>query len=186
MASYFISHPEVVIDPSRPIETWRLSQSGVLRAGLIASTCWNDKVVQIASSTETKAVQTARTVAGAVGMPFIRVAELGENDRSATGFLPSDEFEMVADEFFAEPDRRVRGWESARAAQRRIVTAVRTLTTDPLRHTAIIAHGGVGTLLYCDLSGQPISRRFDQPGQGSWFEFDPTTWSARHGWRRIV
>ena len=186
MASYFISHPEVVVDPSLPIEQWGLSPAGVQRAELIVSRCWDQGVVQIASSTETKAIETANVLAAAVGMPVLRVAALGENDRSATGFLPPAEFELVADEFFANPDVRVRGWESARHAQNRIVAAVQALTIDPIRHTAIIAHGGVGTLLYCHLTGQPISRKYDQPGQGSWFEFDPSTWTAQHAWRRIT
>jgi broad specificity phosphatase PhoE len=39
---------------------------------------------------------------------------------------------------------------------------------------AIIGHGGTGTLLYCHLTGLPISRRFDQPASngGNWFSFD--------------
>lgn len=129
MASYFISHPEVVIDPFLPIEQWGLSPAGVQRAELIVARCWDQGVVQIASSTETKAIETADILAAAVGMPVLHVAALGENDRSATGFLPPAEFEMVADEFFANPD---------------------------------------------------------QPGQGSWFEFDPATWTAQHAWRRIT
>jgi hypothetical protein len=35
--------------------------------------------------------------------------ELGENDRSATGFLEPDVFETTADRFFAEPDRSIDG-----------------------------------------------------------------------------
>jgi broad specificity phosphatase PhoE len=186
MASYFITHPEVMVDPDVPIEQWRLSPAGLDRARLIRGSCWDDGVVQIASSTEQKAVEAADILAGAVAQPVIRVAALGENDRSSTGYLPLEEFEAVTDEFFARPYVSVRGWETAAEAQRRIVRTVKTLTTDPLRHTAIVAHGAVGTLLYCDLTGQHISREFDQPAQGSWFEFDPETWTALHGWRRIV
>jgi hypothetical protein len=35
--------------------------------------------------------------------------ELGENDRSATGFLEPDVFDATADRFFAEPDRSIDG-----------------------------------------------------------------------------
>ena len=38
--------------------------------------------------------------------PIIR-ADLGENDRSATGYLPKAEFEAMADAFFARPDESV-------------------------------------------------------------------------------
>ena len=36
--------------------------------------------------------------------PIIR-ADLGENDRSATGYLPRAEFEAMADAFFSRPDK---------------------------------------------------------------------------------
>jgi hypothetical protein len=51
-------------------------------------------------------------------------ANLGENDRSATGFIPEPEFSHVASQFFASPDTSIRGWERARDAQARIVAAV--------------------------------------------------------------
>jgi hypothetical protein len=35
--------------------------------------------------------------------------ELGENDRSAAGFLEPDVFEPTADRFSTEPDRRIDG-----------------------------------------------------------------------------
>ena len=186
MASYFITHPEVLVDPTIPIESWGLSPAGVDRARLIPRMCWDDGVAHIASSTERKAIEAADILAAAVGRPVLRVAALGENNRSSTGYLPLTEFEAVADEFFAHPHVSVRGWETAADAQQRIVGAVRSLTTDPLRQTAIVAHGAVGALLYSDLTTQPISRKFDQPGQGSWFEFDPASWTALHGWRRIT
>lgn len=186
MASYFITHPEVDVDPNQPVEEWRLSSSGLERARLIRRNCWDSGVVQIFSSTEQKAIEAAEILAAAVNKPVFQVAALGENDRSSTGYLPPREFEAVADEFFAHPDKSARGWETATDAQRRIVEAVRSLTTVPLSHAAIVAHGAVGALLYCDLTGQAISRELDQPGQGSWFEFDPETWTALHGWRRIT
>jgi broad specificity phosphatase PhoE len=39
----------------------------------------------------------------------------------------------------------------------------------------LIGHGGVGSLLWCALAGQPISRKADQPGQGHIWQmaFDP-------------
>jgi broad specificity phosphatase PhoE len=51
---------------------------------------------------------------------------------------------------------------------------------------AVVAHGGVGTLLLCHLLGAPIDRRHDQPGQGSYFRFEATTRRLAHGWRRLA
>jgi broad specificity phosphatase PhoE len=130
-------------------------------------------------------METAAILGSALRLDFTTDLQLGENDRSATGFLPLAEFETTADEFFARPSLSVRGWETAAHAQARIVDAVRRLRADDPRPTAFVAHGAVGTLLYCDLVGIPISREHDQPGQGSYFEFDPSTWTATHPWRRI-
>jgi broad specificity phosphatase PhoE len=93
-----------------------------------------------------------------LGIGFEVMAELGENDRSATGFLPPEEFERVADQFFANPETSIRGWERAIDAQTRIVRAVERIESKG--PTAIVSHGAVGTLLYCHLAGKPIDRRW--------------------------
>lgn len=51
--------------------------------------------------------------------------------------------------------------------------------------TAVVAHGGVGTLLLCALLDTRIDRSHDQPGQGSYFCFDPETRRVIHSWRRL-
>lgn len=124
-------------------------------------------------------------LAGLTGLASTTDTRLCENDRSSTGYLPPIEFEATANQFFAHPNVSVRGWETAVQAQYRVVAAIRHLSSDTAISTAFVAHGAVGTLLYCDLMGIPISREHDQPGQGSYFEFDPQTWTASHSWRRI-
>jgi len=146
---------------------------------------WVACITAVYSSTEQKAIDGAEILAAHLSLSFERIVELGENDRSSTGFLPPSEFEAVADRFFAEPDVSVRGWERAVDAQRRVVTAVERLvprdtTTGAI---AIVSHGAVGTLLYCELAGQPIARRHDQPanGGGNWFRFSLTP-AVVHSW----
>ena len=76
--------------------------------------------------------------------------------------------------FFGEPLLSHRGWETAAAAQERIADALETvLARSPADgDVAIVSHGGVGTLLLCQLKGTAIHRAEDQPGQGHWFAFD--------------
>jgi broad specificity phosphatase PhoE len=183
--SFFISHPEVAVDAGSPIEQWGLSESGQIRAGQLSGLDWARGIRRIVSSTERKAMETAAILGSALSLTYTTDRELGENDRSATGFLPLVEFEAAADEFFARPSLSVSGWETAAHAQARIVAAVRRLSSDDARPTAFVAHGAVGTLLFCDLVDTPISREHDQPGQGSYFSFDASTWTAMHRWRRI-
>jgi broad specificity phosphatase PhoE len=109
-------------------------------------------LTSIWSSSEAKAIEAAGLLAAGFGLPVQVDERLGENDRSATGFLPPAEFERVADSFFANPHESVRGWERAVDAQERVVRAVfRILGTHRDGDIAFIAHGGVGTLLLCKL-----------------------------------
>jgi broad specificity phosphatase PhoE len=93
---------------------------------------------------------------------------MGENDRSATGFLVPDAFEKAANWFFAHPEQSFQGWERAIDAQSRIVAAVEAILAshNPSAPIAFVGHGGVGTLLKCHLAGQPIARSQDQAAGG--------------------
>ncbi|WP_263769373.1 histidine phosphatase family protein [Propionivibrio soli] len=172
---YFITHPNVVVSRDVPVPRWPLSETGRRRMTAGLRQPWISELSAIYSSTEQKAIDGAEILAAHTGLHFSQVHDLGENDRSATGFLPPDEFEAVADQFFAQSEDSVRGWETARNAQRRIIDAARGIATED--HTqgaiAIVSHGAVGTLLYCHLAGEPISRRWDQPpnGGGNYYAF---------------
>ena len=182
---YLVTHPEVAVDPGTDVTRWSLSAAGRARAERLAALPWVAGLTRLVSSAERKACETAEVLAAAHGLPWTVDAALGENDRSATGFLPPEEFERVADAFFARPEESVRGWETARHAQQRVVQAVRRHTAGRDEPVGFVAHGAVGTLLWCDLEREPVDRRHDQPGQGSWYPFDPVAWNAGHGWVRI-
>ena len=190
MASvHFITHPEVVIDPRMPVPDWPLSAVGMRRMRLAAERPWLAGVQSIFTSTEQKAMDAAGVLAEKLGISPVAIEDLGENDRSATGYLPRTEFEAVADEFFAQPEVSVRGWERAADAQRRIVGAIeRAMSLVSLEgDVAIVSHGGVGALLLCHLKGVPINRDADQPGGGGGhiYSFCKASRQLLSGWRRI-
>lgn len=109
-----------------------------------------------------------------------------ENDRSSTGFLPPLEFEDVADQFFANPNQSVRGWETAICAQTRILQEVdKCLQSGKSGDILIVGHGAVGTLLYCALANLPISRKYDQGsgGGGCYFAFDQDVRIPMSAWQ---
>ena len=185
MQVYLISHPEVAVAPEVPVPQWGLSAAGRARLAHLLAQPWVPGLTRVVSSAERKAVETAEALAGRLRLPVTVDAQLGENDRSATGYLPPTEFEALADAFFAQPQVSVRGWERAADAQERIVAAVQRAAAGADGDVAVVSHGGVGTLLLCRLLGVPIDRRHDQPGQGSWFAFDPATGRVAHPWRRL-
>ncbi len=173
MIARYLSHPQVTIDPAIPVPEWGLNAEGAARVARLAASNALAGTTRVISSAETKAIETAKPLAKALGCPLEIREAMHENDRSATGFLPPDAFEATADAFFAQPDTPIRGWETARAAQARIVREVRTVLTG--WHTGdclFVGHGGVGTLLWCHLAGRPIARANDQPpGGGNLFAF---------------
>jgi broad specificity phosphatase PhoE len=164
---FFITHPEVVVDPRIPVPQWKLSPRGLARVHQMLEQDWVAEIGYIVTSEERKAMDTAKLLAGHLALSCVIHAALGENDRAATGYLPREEFEATADLFFKHPDRSVRGWEPAGDAQARIVGAIDDiLEAAPPVNVAVVAHGGVGALLLCRLKGVPISRADDQPGEG--------------------
>lgn len=187
MQCLFLTHPEVVVEPDSPVTAWGLSALGRSRAEAFAGSGLLSGTELLISSMEAKAVETAAILGQALGLPVVQDEALGENDRSATGFVPPADFEQAADAFFARPVESFRGWETAAAAQARIVGAVRRLLEEYAgKRVAFVAHGAVGTLLLCDLMGVPISRQHDQPRQGCWFAFDPDTWTTEGTWQEMA
>ncbi|MBL0371833.1 histidine phosphatase family protein [Rhizobium sp. KVB221] len=189
MFGLYITHPQVLIDPAVPVPKWGLSVLGRARAEKASTQPWVRRLARIISSDETKAIETAEILAHAAGIEVETVDDMGENDRSATGFLVPDEFEKAANWFFANPQESFHGWERAIDAQTRIVAAVSHVLADhdPALPIAFVGHGGVGTLLKCHLAGLPIARVHDQPpGSGGFlYAFRLTDRSLLTDWAPI-
>jgi broad specificity phosphatase PhoE len=184
--AFFVTHPEVSVDPMLPVPAWRLADRGIARMRAFARNGALAGLRAIWSSSEAKAIEAAGLLAAEFGPPVQVERRLGENDRSATGFLPPPEFEQVVGAFFALPHDSVRGWERAIDAQDRVAQAVaHILDLHEDGDIAIVAHGGVGTLLLCRLLEVPISRSRDQPFQGHYFAFDPVVRRVIHEWRPL-
>lgn len=174
MIGYYLTHPQVQIDPAIPVPDWSLSAIGRQRIVQALERPWLKTIRRIVSSEERKAVETAEIIGSVLGIPVEALPFMGENDRSSTGFLPPEQFEAAADQFFAHPTQSWNGWETAADAQARIVEAVGHMLVDhpddkPL---LFVGHGAVGTLLKCRIADRSISRTEDQPaGGGNVFAF---------------
>jgi broad specificity phosphatase PhoE len=183
----YITHPQVSIDPTIDVKNCGLNQLGRSRIEALALSGGLSGTKMIISSGETKALETATPLAQALGCNVIIREKMHENDRSSTGFLPEAEFEAAADQFFANPTVSFQGWETAQAAQSRIVSEfMDCLETATDNDVAFIGHGAVGTLLYCHLARLPISRAYDQAaGGGSYFDLSDMKSPPAHGWHPI-
>lgn len=179
MLALYLSHPEVLQDPHVAVPQWGLSPIGRERAEALAARRVVPTDAMIFTSTERKARELAEILARDGGNTIIAEDEMGENDRSATGYLAPAEFEAMADRFFAEPEVSAAGWERAIDAQSRIVAAVGEALAQAATSTPLVfcGHGAVGTLLKCFVGGRAIARNEDQSrighkGGGNGFIFD--------------
>lgn len=180
----YLTHPQVRVEPHVPVPSWGLSDEGQARAAALATFGWIRRFRRLISSEEVKARDTSEFLARQLQIPVEVRPDLHENDRSSTGYLPGSVFEATADAFFASPAVSTRGWETARAAQTRIVRSVRAITAEePRVPTLFVGHGAVGTLLKCALAARVISRQEDQPaGGGNHFGFSLDPDALSYNW----
>ncbi|KQZ15267.1 phosphoglycerate mutase [Mesorhizobium sp. Root554] len=185
MIGVYLTHPQVEIDASVPVPQWGLSAVGAARVEALLARQWISRIGRVVSSDERKAIETARPIAETAGCALSIEHDMGENDRSSTGFLEPSAFEKAADAFFLHPEMSWNGWERAADASARIRGAVeRVLQTHPGDIPILfVGHGAVGTLLKCHLAGQPIARSEDQPaGGGNLFAFRLRDRALLCGW----
>ena len=105
----FVTHPQVRISAEIAVPRWGLSDAGRMRARALSHQPWLASTTRLVSSGETKALETAAVVAAATGLAIEVRDDAHENDRSATGFVEPERFEVLADAFFAKPDQSVEG-----------------------------------------------------------------------------
>jgi broad specificity phosphatase PhoE len=190
MRAVYLTHPEVDIDPTLPPPQWRLNATGRARATAFARRRLFPTGTPIIASPEPKALETAQIIAAATGASIETGAAFRESDRPGTRYLPREEFEVLIAALYAVPDASDAGWETAIAAQRRIVAAVAAAAASHAdeRSLVFVGHGTVGTLLKCHFGRLPIARAEDQrkmaaPGGGNCFAFDLQTGQLLSDWQ---
>lgn len=186
---YFITHPDVVIDPEIPVPRWPLSERGRERMKTLLVKPWINSLGSIYCSTEQKALDGAAILAEHLDLGYERMQGLDEIDRSSTGYLPHAEHAATAAKFFADPERSIRGWETACNAQQRIIEAVEGLIEKDSgsKHIAMVSHGAVGVLYLCRLKQCPISAAEGPAGAngGSYYCFEATSKALVYSWQLI-
>jgi len=185
----YISHANVVQDPHVPVPQWGLSDLGRDRVEAMLVQPWVNAIGRVICSSETKSLDAASILAAHLGLEIEVRASTGETDRSSTGYVPHEEHERLADLYFGRPNESARGWERSIDSQARIVEATADVFADQAADggadTAVVGHGGVGTLLYCHHAGLKIDRVHDQPGQGHYWSFDRGAKTVLHSWLPI-
>jgi broad specificity phosphatase PhoE len=183
----FVTHPDVVINPAVPVPQWPLSELGRARMATFAEKLAGAGLAAVWTSAERKALDGGDILSATLGIPHHVDAELGENDRSSTGYLEAEAFWPVVQQFFAHPDESIQGWETARHAQHRIMAAVNRAARAQAGDIAVVSHGGVARLLTAHLQGVAIGQedRPRNPNGGGFLVFDLAQPGQLNGWADI-
>lgn len=184
MKLYFITHPAVNIDPSIAANKWSISEEGWRQVRNLSNQPFWKEVDAIFASTEQKANKAAEFWSKKFNIPLEIVDGIQEIDRSSTGFLPEDEFVKIVNEFYTNPDEKVRGWESANECLDRMVKAIdKIIAGNNGKNIALVSHGAVGNLYTCHIQGIKPSRLKGQTKIGSWFVLDLSARKIISVWR---
>src|SRR5688572_18775509 len=124
-----------------PAAEWRLSRDGVAQARLFARRVRPAGATHVFTSSEPKAVETARALADEWNLAVEEVPGLHEHERPHAQMLSRDAFEQKIRELFARPGDLVLGAETADAARRRFTVAVMRLVTRAAGDVVVVSHG---------------------------------------------
>jgi broad specificity phosphatase PhoE len=143
-------HAETAIDPNSPASEWLLTENGLRQVEDLASEGIFDGVDCIFSSTEGKALQTARPFADRLGIKILRYSELRELDRGKN--LLSDTEYLHSVKGILNESYAVHGWELREHALNRFQVGLeRIMNKGDFREGLLISHGLVLSLHFADL-----------------------------------
>jgi broad specificity phosphatase PhoE len=183
----YLSHPDVKIDPQAPVSDWKLSDQGRRRLRAAIARGWPGRGWRIIASPDANAQETAEMIANAFALPLHTHPDMAEVDRSSTSSLAPEQHKTLAKALFQNPDIAPEGWESAQAAQTRIVKSFQEVVAEVSDNMLFVGHGAVGSFLWCALTKTPITRAADQTRCGSFWAgaYRSDGFVPDHAWRAL-
>ena len=149
-----VRHSQPDIQPAIDPTLWRLTHEGRKRCYDLAHTLATLAPDAIFSSPEVKTVETAAILAEVLELPHAEIAELAEHDRTDVPFFSTQrEFEDRIAQFFAQPELRVFGKESASEALARFAVGIERAAEGAAR-PVVVTHGTVMSLYLAQITGQ--------------------------------
>jgi 2,3-bisphosphoglycerate-dependent phosphoglycerate mutase len=142
-----VRHAAPVVDAALPSARWSLSSAGRAACRPLADALAPLAPGALVTSVEPKAIETGALLAAALDVPVTTGTDLHEHDRTGVPVLAPDAWRDAMAHFFAHPDDRVLGRESAREATDRFAGAVeRALATTAAATLGLVSHGTVMSL----------------------------------------
>ena len=173
-----VRHSLVSVDVGETAHRWSLSAAGRQRCLPLARRLLPYQPTSIYSSLEPKAAETAKLIAPELQLTVRHRPDLRETQRFGVPFMPQAQFDANVARYFAIPDQRVFGGESADEAHARFAGAIERIERQaPAGNIVVVAHGTVISLL--------VSRRRGTDPYGYWKQLRMPCLDAlpRQDWR---
>jgi broad specificity phosphatase PhoE len=153
-ALILVKHAMPEIEPDVEAPQWRLSAAGRDGSRRLAERLREYAPVAVVTSHEPKAMETGEIVGKLLGVRVTRQVGLHEHERSSRPFLSPEAFNARMAHFFAHPDERVVGHESADEALARFHRALDAVVAEhPDGAVVAVAHGTVISLFVSHVAG---------------------------------
>ncbi len=149
-----VRHSTPEKDRSNPSNLWVLNDTGKIRAQQLARKLSSYQVGLIVSSSELKALETARIIASYHHLTPLVNNQLNEHERSRFPFLSESDFREAMIDLFRYPTELIFGSETADEARERFEIAIkRHLLANSGEDIVIVSHGTVLALFIAKLLG---------------------------------
>lgn len=149
-----IRHSISKMDASAPASEWRLTHEGRELCAPLAERLRTYRPTLLVSSTEPKAIETARLTGEHLGIPSEIAFGLHEHERGNVGMLSVERFKQSIEALFAKPGELVFGKETADEAEARFTQAIEALVVQHEDDTlGVVSHGTVISLLVARKNG---------------------------------
>ena len=150
----FLRHAETEKDPSRPAVEWDLTQDALEKLQSHIKDCVFKKVGVVITSTENKAIATAKPICELLNLPSKEIANFDEVKRG-TSYLSAEEFLAQKEKQLTRLDEVFDDAESARAALERFKQGIEILDRKYENQTIlIVTHGTVLSLYFAEILGK--------------------------------
>jgi broad specificity phosphatase PhoE len=177
----YVTHP-LSGDKTNCLRTGDCQKKGLEQAKVLRYAIWKDVDV-IYSSIEPKATQVAKLVSEKYNLPWHQDKDLGEADRTATPFLPMEEYMAAVSQAYLNPDANIKGWESHHQMMKRNATVLERIKRVNVGKTVVIVgHCGSGTTDKCTIKGIEPSFDEDPKQTGCYFIADLDTNEIVQDW----
>ncbi|TCA59882.1 histidine phosphatase family protein [Rhizobium leguminosarum bv. viciae] len=148
-----IRHAAPEIRPELSSRHWGLSEEGKLAASALGLRLMRFGLGELVASPEPKALSTANTIGGHLGLPVRVDDRLREHSRSTVGFLSKSNFENGICQIFSHPGEIVFGDESADMVFSRIAGAVADAEESNQGSVGFVTHGTAMTIYLSRVTG---------------------------------